>query len=224
MGLSLIPVQQARGVVAAMMDPNQPVNSVYPSHQIQARFRVLDPRGFVGIMKVTIHVVCHRENAIRYSFVRRLVIFLTSVIGIEGTWQGTLRTRNTAPPEPACGADAQANGTEHLWYVTHESRNEPCTGKAPGPLNPIPAPIEEEVSSSKVRGGKGAVEETARGIGPGRKSKKGSAATDKHRFKVCPQTHKRCTNCPCTKCRGKSLCQHSRQRHKCKDCQGTGLV
>ena len=170
-------------------------------------------------------MVCHRENAIRYRYVRRLVIFLTSVIGIQNTWQGSLRPKKKALPEPASGPDEHANGTQHLWYVTHESRNEPCTGKAAGPLNPIPAPIEEEVSSSKGGGGKAAVEETARCNGPGRKSKKGSApATDKHRFKVCPQTLKRCTMCPCPKCRGKSLCEHGRQRHKCKDCQGTGLV
>jgi hypothetical protein len=62
------------------------------------------------------------------------------------------------------------------------------------------------------------VKRTARGI------ESGTAATDKHRKKVCPQTRKRCTICPCTKCRGGSLCEHARQRHKCKDCKGTGLV
>ena len=50
---SLIPVQQATGVVAAIMNPVQEVN-LHPGHHIQARFRVLDPRVFMGMIKVTL--------------------------------------------------------------------------------------------------------------------------------------------------------------------------
>lgn len=127
-------------------------------------------------------------------------------------------------PETASVPDKSANGTEHEWYVTHGLRNEPFTGNAAGPINPIPAAVEAELEGGSRNGRpvKGAVNKTLSVMKSVRRSKKGRAAADNHRFRVCSDTNRRCTNCPCTKCRGKSLCQHDRQRHKCKDCNGKG--
>ena len=135
-----------------------------------------------------------------------------------------LRIRKKVELEPPYVSGVQANGTEQKGYVTHGLRNEPCAGKAAKTVNPIPAPVEEEGGSMPSRRSKGAVKKTAPGMKSGRNSKKGWAGTDKHRFFVCPDTNRRRTNCPCPKCRGKSLCRHDRQRHKCKDCLGTGFV
>ena len=55
-------------------------------------------------------MVWHRENAIRYSLVRRLVIFLTNVIGQEG--KRVLRVRKDIQLGPASVPDAATKGTQ----------------------------------------------------------------------------------------------------------------
>ena len=50
---------------------------------------------------------------------------------------------------------------------------------------------------------------------------------DGHRYRICPGTMKRKVNCFCAQCiadgGGKNICQHHKQKHKCKQCKGKSL-
>lgn len=131
-------------------------------------------------------------------------------------------------------------GNIRMWYVTMRTRFITAVGFQPGGTssiggaarvasvyNPVPEVIIEEGSSKKDRPRRtGKTPEAVQPAAPRvrNSSPKRGDKPDKWRFRVCPQSKKRCTNCPCTNCKGKSLCLHGRQRHKCKECQGKGVV